>query len=408
MRDLNNNIAVFTVCNLRYLHLAKTLADSVFQRSKLETHIFIFDKKIKLDLDDSYIKIYWIEELADTEFYKRAFKYNVIELTTAYKPFLAQYLLKTYKKVVFFDPDIFLFGEVGSIIKSLDQNDFLLTPHRISIIEEPKLNIHLQRFGFYNLGFFAANNSSQSIDILKWWWNQCKEHCFDESHYGSFTDQKWIDIAVKFFSKIHILENPSFNVAWWNLKERQISLHNQRLFVNGRHPLIFFHFSSFDEKLLSTKQFDIGDNDWKVLREVINVYNAALIKNQFIKFDNHLYSYDYFENGKYINQIARRAYYTFEKNFQDVNNPFKENKKIDKFFKKNFLYSTKSINYLHVKEKDLGNFKIQYKLLKFILRTTLRIIGPSYFQALLRLFIYLGTSTSNSHIWIKQPDMNKP
>lgn len=401
MQNLQNKTAVFTVCNLKYFHLAKTLADSVFKTNKLETHIFIFDKKINLDLNDTYTKVYWIEEVADASFFKRAFKYNVIELTTAYKPFLAKYLLRSFNKVIFFDPDILLVGEINFIIDRLNQDDFLLTPHRISIIEDPKENIHLQRFGFYNLGFFAANNSSNSLKVLEWWWNQCGTHCFDESHYGSFTDQKWMDLAVKFFPKIKVLENPGYNVAWWNLNERKVSFSNQQFFAQGK-PLIFFHFSSFDENSFSTKQFDKGENDSNILNQVINLYKTSLEKNQSIKFDTQLYSYDYFENGKYINQVARRAYSAFEENFHEVINPFRRNNEIESFFQKNYLYELKPKNYLHVKEKDLNNFKTHFKLFKSIMRMTFKIIGPSYFQALLRLFIYTATSTVNSHIWIRQ------
>ena len=400
MKDTNLTTAIFTVCNLKYLHFAKTLADSVYNSNKLQTHIFIFDKKTDLDLNDSYTKIYWIEEVADVGFFQRAFKYNVIELTTAYKPFLTQFLLKDYNKVIFFDPDVLLIGKIDNIINILNENDFLITPHRISFIDDPASNINLQRFGFYNLGFFAARNSKQSLNILEWWWNQCKTNCFDESHYGSFTDQKWMDLAVKFFTSIHVLKNPGYNVAWWNLVERKITHENQCFLINNS-PLIFFHYSAFDENLLAAKQFERGHNNQIILNKIISIYKLALKKNQTLKYKDYNYSYDYLENGKYINQIARRSYSSYFEDFKDIQNPFRYERRIHKFLKKNFLYEKKPKNFLLIKEKDLEKFKIHNRIYKALLRIILYFIGPSYFLALLRLFIYTGISTINSHLWIR-------
>ena len=58
-----------------------------------------------------------------------------------------------------------------------------------------------------------------------------------------FTDQRWVDFAPSFFDHF-ILKDPTYNVAYWNLHERDLEWTDGRYLVNGQ-PLTFFHFSGF-------------------------------------------------------------------------------------------------------------------------------------------------------------------
>jgi glycosyltransferase involved in cell wall biosynthesis len=59
-----------------------------------------------------------------------------------------------------------------------------------------------------------------------------------------FTDQRWIDLVPSLFEH-HILKDPGYNVAYWNLHERDVAWTGDGFVVNGR-PLTFFHFSGYD------------------------------------------------------------------------------------------------------------------------------------------------------------------
>ena len=73
--------------------------------------------------------------------------YNVIELTTALKPYLATLMVKKYSKVIFFDPDIMVFEKLDIVFENLNNYDFLLTPHQSSKEYNPLKNLNYQRFG---------------------------------------------------------------------------------------------------------------------------------------------------------------------------------------------------------------------------------------------------------------------
>jgi len=389
----------FTVCNLGYLEKALVLANSLHKTNQLKTNIFIFDEQIDLPIFEGHIIITWIKEVASSDFLQHAFKYNVIELTTAYKPYLAKKLIQNYDQVFFFDPDIMFFGSLKCIYEKLTTHDFLLSPHLNSVQWDPSENIHMQRFGFFNLGFFALNKSDISISILDWWWKQCQSHCFDEPHYGMFTDQKWMSLAPFYFPEIGVVNNSELNVAWWNLKERVLTHKDDKFYVNGT-PLMFFHFSSFgDRNTLSKRPYHLGYNKSKTLNKLALLYESNLDR---LKVNiNTKYSFDYFNDGDYINPVLRRAYASCIEDFIELSNPFSKPKKLNVFISKNYLNSRSTVNLSHIghqQRKDNLKFIIFYSSL---VRLVLRIVGPNRFIAFNRLITYSSSLINFKELWRK-------
>ena len=279
MNIVNNN-AIFTVCNVAYLNKAMVLAESLQEHSNVKLEIFVFDKKRRVEFDSHHCNLHWVEELDIPHFESLSFKYTVIELTTAFKPWLAIHLLESYSKVIFLDPDVMAFSTLDSIFHSLEEHPVILTPHYCS----PKVNgliddEQIMRFGAYNLGFFAVDSSSESKSFLNWWSDRCLLNAFDDPQFGIFTDQKWVNIAPTFFPFIHVSYDPGSNVAFWNLDERTISVgEGEQYLVNDEYNMLFLHFSAFDGKApekLSKRNFFIGENE-----------SAMIAKLGFIILDN--------------------------------------------------------------------------------------------------------------------------
>ena len=238
------DFSVFTVCNVKYLDKVMVLAESLYKSNGIKLDVFIFDKQRTLNLDEKVCDIHWIEDLNIPNFHILSFKYSVIELTTALKPYLALYILNSKKKVIFLDPDTKIFNDLSSISSTLESKNIMLTPHYFS----PKINgliddEQLMRFGTFNLGFFGVNDSAESKRFLNWWSERCISNAFDDPQYGIFTDQKWVSIAPAFFN-LHISYDPGLNLSYWNLDEREITKNsNGDYVVNDEYPLLFFHFS---------------------------------------------------------------------------------------------------------------------------------------------------------------------
>jgi hypothetical protein len=396
-----SKVCVFTVCNVGYLNKALALAESLKKYEDKNLKIFLFDKKRKLTFNTNNIEIIWIEDIAPDNFFQLAFKYNVIELTTAFKPFIGKYLSNLYENVIFLDPDILLYDSLSLIHDSLEKDYFLLTPHILKVEYNPILNLTFQKFGFYNLGFFAFKSNDESKAILEWWWKQCESYCFDEAHQGAFTDQKWMSLGPLYFTGIKVLKNVGLNVAWWNLHEREVSI-NEGVFEvsNGvqKSNLIFFHFSSFGgEDLISKKIFNAGVNKKVTLSKLSITYSDFLNKN---KVNGPLdYSYDFLENGMYINSVLRRAYASKFADLEEVLNPFVCNVLIDQFMRLNYLKSrnTKNNSLIGHKEKDSYSFSIRIYFM--ILRLFLRLVGPNNFIAINRIMTYSSSLVQSKEYW---------
>lgn len=104
-----------------------------------------------------FAKLTWIDDCAVPDFKRLSFKYDVIELTTSLKPFIAKKLLNEAQKVIFFDPDVMVFNSLSGILSELDSHSVLLTPHYFVPKTDTEINdMQLMRFGFHNLGFLLS------------------------------------------------------------------------------------------------------------------------------------------------------------------------------------------------------------------------------------------------------------
>lgn len=401
---LGNNCAVFTVCNLAYLPKALVLAESLLKYEGKKLNIYIFDRKVSVKLPESIAKFIWIEDVGVNNLYQMAFKYDVTEFSTSLKPFLAIQLLESFDSVIFLDPDTCLYHSLESIFMDLDKFPIILTPH-YTLPESNKIqnsDISMMRFGSFNLGFFAVSKSEEGLNFLHWWSDRCIRYCYFETQFGLSTDQKWVSIAPCFFQNLHISFNLGLNVAMWNAQERKITVNEKGCYiVNDKFPLIFFHFSSFDEKnpeLLSKRDFSEKKKERKDL-EVLAVEYQVALQGKKIEASKIKYSFDYMNNGDYISPTLRRAYASVVAELPVDHDPFDINGVVGKFAKKNHLLEKLTKQYAPSGFEDIRLNKIKFKILNWLLRLVLRILGPNQFSNFSRLLVYLSSYRINRSLW---------
>lgn len=305
--------AACTIISANYLHFGWTLAESFLKfHPQDEFHLLVVDH---LPPDfvsrDPRIQILEVEALALPRFRSLAFKYSILELNTGVKPSFLKYLLERgAEKVIYFDPDIYLFGPVELIYDALESAAVVLTPHLLSPTPDPDhvYEIDMLVTGVFNLGFIAV--SSQAGTFLDWWEERCLQFGFEDLRCGLFVDQKWIIHAPCFFDGIHILRHPGCNVAYWNLYERQVSETDGRYMVNGSSDLVFFHFSGYKPSVpheLSTK-LRTRQSVSPSLRKLLLFYGKRLDDNGAAFYKNYQYAYGRFSDGSPVTTLARRLY----------------------------------------------------------------------------------------------------
>ena len=400
----SNEVAVFTVCNLAYLPKALVLAESLLKHEGKKLNIFIFDRKVSVKLPDSIAKFIWIEDVGVNNLYNLAFKYDITEFSTSLKPFLAMRLLESFDNVIFLDPDTCLYHSLEPILMDLDKFPIILTPH-YTLPESNAIqnsDIGMMRFGSFNLGFFAVSKSEEGLKFLHWWHDRCIRYCYFETQFGLSTDQKWVSIAPCFFQNLHISFNLGLNVAMWNAQERRITVNEKGCYVvNEKFPLIFFHFSSFDEKnpeLLSKRDFSEKKKERKDLEVLAFEYQVAL-QSKKIEVSEIKYSFDYMNNGDYISPTLRRAYASVVDELPLDHDPFDINGVVGKFAKKNHLLEKSAKQYAPTGYEAIGLNKIKFKILNWLLRLVLRILGPNQFSNFSRLLVYLSSYRINRSLW---------
>ena len=245
------NIA-FTICSNNYLAHAKTLGDSF-----LEYHPeakFIIGLVDKLDASFDYTVfskfiIIPVEELQIAGFEELNTKYNIVELNTAVKPFYFHHLFTVFKpeKLLYIDPDILVCSHFDEVFDVLDKKNIVLTPHICKPIDDEyaPTDYHTLRGGVFNLGFIALSQYEKVKEFLDWWGARVVKYGFADFSRNMFYDQLWINYVPTLFDNYYILKHPGYNMANWNLHERELSVKEEKYFVNEEYPLRFFHFSSY-------------------------------------------------------------------------------------------------------------------------------------------------------------------
>ena len=249
----------FTIVSNNYRHFARTLVASVHAHSpEVDAFVAICDDPLPGgDPRDAYAEIS-IRELGLPKFDRFTFQYTILELNTAIKPWVIETLFdRGYERVIYFDPDIKVYGSVAPILARLEHADIVLTPHLTDRLDDGKhpSEIAILQSGSYNLGFIALRRSDETRRFVAWWQSKLLRDCVVDIARGLFTDQKWIDLVPGMFGGVAVERDPGWNVAYWNLNHRHVVQNDGTFSVNGQ-PLLFFHFSGFvpGARLLSKHQ----------------------------------------------------------------------------------------------------------------------------------------------------------
>jgi len=303
----NDGKVACTIVSKNYLPMAAAMIDSFLAHNPdWECKLLLCDKITDED-EQAYlsgiraeiIPLLALREKFEVSLEELCFKYMVVELNTAVKPFFLEYLFsRGYEKVVYIDPDILVFQPFAEIAGLLEKNDIILTPHMTAPIPDDgcsQSDHEVLRSGAYNLGFIALKNSKETTNLLRWWQKKLENGCYSRIEEGLFTDQRWMDLAPALFDRVFILKKKSCNVAFWNLHERRVYREKGTWMVDGE-PLVFFHFSGVvltDLTPISKHQNRYTLENRPELRELFTSYRNLLLDRGFEQFAGKKYWFGY-------------------------------------------------------------------------------------------------------------------
>jgi len=246
----------FTICSNNYLGSAKVLVDS-FKRNHPDFEVFIglvdtfSDHVDYLGLGCTMLPI---TEVAMPDARELSQKFNIIELSTTAKPFYFKHFFFKLgaTQAIYLDPDIEVFAPLTAVLHGLDTAMITLTPHMLSPVDDEfwPNDKHILPTGIFNLGFVALARHPQLAFFLDWWGDRCLKYGYRNASEGLFYDQIWINYVPTLFESYHIIRDPGYNVANWNLHERKLTRDaHGKWWVNQHIELAFFHFSHYNISL---------------------------------------------------------------------------------------------------------------------------------------------------------------
>jgi glycosyltransferase involved in cell wall biosynthesis len=306
--------AVFSIVSANYRHYARVLmASALRNHPEWERFVLLVGAPDASHDDAESFTSVALEALSLPSPRLFTFRYTLLELNTAVKPWMFEHLFaRGYDRVVYLDPDIVVYSPLVEIERSPPETFLTLTPHLTGSIpgdDHPSERAILQA-GAYNLGFLAVNRRPDLTRFLRWWQEKLEYQCVVDIERGLFVDQKWMDLAPALFPGVEILRHEGYNVAYWNLRQRAVVGAGDSALVNGQ-PLRFFHFSGFnpavpemvsrhDDRLRLT---DVGD-----ARRLIDDYDRALRAAGYESFRGAPYPFALFADGTPIPDVARSVY----------------------------------------------------------------------------------------------------
>ena len=306
----------YTSITSNYLPKARVLAHSVKRHDPAAVfHLLLSDVPPPgwSLADEPFDTVLHLEDLGIEQHRSWAFKHALVEMCTAVKGPGALEIVRRHQpdKLVYFDPDIVVFGDLSVLSRELDAHSVLLTPHltapeasRAGVLDN---EISALKHGIYNLGFLAFSCQGEGLRCMQWWAQRLLDFCRDDIPGGLFTDQRWADHIPAMFDGVRILRGPQYNVATWNLSNRTATgVAPDGIRINGQ-PLCFYHFSGLDSGAQETMLRLYGQQS-PALFDLRRWYLAECDRHGQQSLGRLPSIYARYDNGEPITKVQRVLY----------------------------------------------------------------------------------------------------
>jgi glycosyltransferase involved in cell wall biosynthesis/SAM-dependent methyltransferase len=311
-------VNICTIIARNYVAHARVLAESfrAIHPDGTCSVLVIDDPTGYIDPAEEPFELLTIDQIGLPDAERMAAYYDVMELSTAVKPWLLRTLLDRpgVEAVAYLDPDIRVFDSLEEIDRRAREHDVVLTPHFTKPLPRDGRKPSEEDIliaGSYNLGFIALGDGETAGALLDWWSERLENDCLNDPENGHFVDQRWIDLAPGLWPGIDVLRNTTYNIAYWNLPTRTLEDDGSGGYRVDGESLRFFHFSGFDPRRpteLSKHQNRIRVATDPALTRICREYADELLSHGFEEANGWPYGWDALPNGLELDRAARRAF----------------------------------------------------------------------------------------------------
>ncbi len=300
-----HRIAVGTIVAKNFLSFARVLGSSLRQHHPEVPFFVVLADRVDGMFEPATepFEVVPLEALGIQRLRQLCFWYSRVEVSIAAKPYLLSYLLdRNYAGAVFLDADIFVLNTLDHLFNVTTEHSVALTPHLVDYLsgaDRIDRELNILQCGVYNGGFVGVSPTIAGRQFLAWWKDRLWKHCWHDVRQGAHYDQRWLDLVPSLFDDVHIERDAAYNVAYWNLPERDDA--------SAR----FFHFSGFEpEKPHTITRYSERLTSSTIGRaaKLFDCYVALLAREGNGVTRDWPYAFERFDNGVPIPRAARDIY----------------------------------------------------------------------------------------------------
>lgn len=311
---------ICTIIAKNYLPYARVLARSHAEHyPQSQCFVLIIDEtEGYVDAEQEPFEVLTIADLDLDAFDEMRGTYDILELSTAVKPWLLRHMLAEHASepgIAYLDPDIQVHRPLTAIEDALREHPMVLTPHLTGPMprdgKRPN-ETDILVAGVYNLGFIALAQHPESDTFLDWWAERLLSDCRNAPGDGLFVDQRWVDFVPGLVPHLTILRDPQYNLAYWNLPHRDLAWDAERGYTVDGVPLAFFHFSGYDPEVpykLSKHQNRVSLTENPALQRLCDAYGEALLSAGWEETRDLPYEHDRLPSGLKLTRRMRVLYH---------------------------------------------------------------------------------------------------